>query len=523
MDPVADGSGIDLSAVDLEQIDRRGIAPEEIRRQWILLRDPPPPAPLDRPCTVGDGILALTPEAQDERIVLFESTAAAGRWSKMVPASGAASRMFRFLLHHMEEGQEPHPAVLAFCSRLQDFAFWCEVTEPARRRLESWQRRRAFGEMLRFLLLQEDGAGLGLGERPKGLLPFHHDFADGEPRTPVAEHLLEAAHLVRDPDGVCAVLFTVSPESLGAFEVHVEAIRGALEAAHGVRFRVEFSSQSPTTDTVALGSDGDLVRDEGGELLFRPGGHGALISNLEAMARQGADLVLIKNIDNVQPEGSIAQTLRWKKILGGTLADVQARTFALLERLHTEEPGEETAVVEEALLFLQETFGLDPARLDEIPPDRVSRRAFAIERLHRPLRVCGVVPNRGEPGGGPFWVRTAQGRSPQIIEGAQIDTADAQQRAILATATHFNPVDLACGVRDFRGEPFELASFVDPRAAFVAEKSYRGKKLRALERPGLWNGAMAHWNTVFLEVPAATFAPVKTALDLLRPEHQPPP
>jgi hypothetical protein len=522
MDPVADRPGIDLTAEDLEQIDRRGIAPEEIRRQWTLLRAPPPPAPLDRPCTVGDGILALTPEAQDERIALFEPTAAAGRWSKLVPASGAASRMFRFLLHHLEEGQEPDPAVLAFCSRLQDFAFWPTLANGAQQRLESWQRRRAFRELLRYLLLQEEGAaGLGLGERPKGLLPFHHDPAGGEPHTPVAEHLLEAAHLVRDQSGLCSVLFTVSPESLPAFEAHVEAVQAPLEATRGVRFRIRLSPQSPTTDTVALGSDGNLVRDEGGELLFRPGGHGALISNLEAMAREGADLVLIKNIDNVQPEGSTALTLRWKKILGGTLVEVQARAFALLERLHA--GGEGEAVVEEALLFLQETFGLDPARLDGLPTDPVSRRAFAIEQLHRPLRVCGVVPNRGEPGGGPFWVHTASGITPQIIEGAQIDTADARQRAILATATHFNPVDLACGVRDFRGEPFDLARFVDPRGAFVAEKSYRGKQLRALERPGLWNGAMAHWNTVFLEVPAATFTPVKTALDLLRPEHQPRP
>jgi hypothetical protein len=399
---------------------------------------------------------------------------------------------------------------------LQDFAFWNTLEEDHRRHLETCQRKREFGPLLGFLLLRQAGEGPALSDRPKGLIPFHHaPEPDGEPRTPVMEHLLEAVQLLGE-DALEAdparLSFTVSPDLVTAFREHIEAVRGSLAGIH-------LSPQSPATDTVALdadAADGSLMRRKDGHLLFRPGGHGALIENLHDLAQGGADLVLIKNIDNVQPEHRQGVTIRWKKILGGTLIGLQARIHGLLEEL---DRGE-SETVEEALTFLREDLQLDPTLLEALPNDDGERRVFVLDRLHRPLRVCGVVLNQGEPGGGPFWVRGADGAvTRQIVEGAQIDQTSETQRAILAAATHFNPVDLACAVRDHRDRPFDLHRYVDPQAAFVAEKSHEGRHLKALERPGLWNGAMAHWNTVFLEIPPETFTPVKTILDLLRPEH----
>jgi hypothetical protein len=304
-----------------------------------------------------------------------------------------------------------------------------------------------------------------LARTPKGLLPFH--AYPGAPRTPFEEHLHEAAGTVRDAAGLCRVHFTVSPEHRKAFEDKLAEIRPGVESATGARFSVSFSEQSPATDTIAGGADGGPFRTAAGGLLFRPGGHGALLKNLEDVARAGGDVVLVKNVDNVVPDARRGPTLLWKRLLTG-----------LLVRL-----------------------------------ERESRR-------DRPIRVCGVVRNEGEPGGGPFWVAGPRGETLQIVESAQVDLADPAQEAIWKTATHFNPVDLACSLRDAVGQPFDLARFVDENAVFIAEKTHEGRPLKALERPGLWNGAMALWETVFVEVPKETFAPVKTVLDLLRPEHR---
>ena len=284
-------------------------------------------------------------------------------------------------------------------------------------------------------------------------------------RTPFEEHLVEAAATVRDAAGVCRVHVTVPPEHHSAFEAVLERARPRLERETGARFEVRFSEQAPSTDTVAIDEAGRLFRDSEGRLLFRPGGHGALLKNL---AESGGDVVLVKNIDNVVPDDLRAPTLLWKRLLAGVLVRLE----------------------------------------------RASTRA-------RPLRVCGVVRNEGEPGGGPFWIDGPRGETRQIVESAQVDLANPAQAAIFRSATHFNPVDLACSLRDASGRPFDLPRFVDERAVFIAKKTHEGRTLFALERPGLWNGAMALWETVFVEVPKETFAPVKTVLDLLRPEHQP--
>jgi hypothetical protein len=417
-----------FSSEDRARIEAQGLTVEEVERQAALLRDPPPAAKLLRPCTAGDGVMRIDEREHAELLALAGEAAAAGRLSKFVPASGAASRMFDFL---RSEGSD-HPDVRRFHENASSFAF-------------------SAGDLQ------------ALAALPKGLLLFHR-YA-GAVRTPFEEHLVEAAATVRDATGVCRVHVTVPPGQRAAFEAVLEQARPRLERETGARFEVRFSEQAPSTDTVAIDERGRLFRDSEGRLLFRPGGHGALLKNL---AESGGDVVLVKNIDNVVPDDLRAPTLLWKRLLAGVLVRLE----------------------------------------------RASTRA-------RPLRVCGVVRNEGEPGGGPFWVQGPGGETRQIVESAEVDLANPAQAAIWSAATHFNPVDLACSLRDASGWPFDLPRFVNERAVFIAKKTHEGRTLFALERPGLWNGAMALWETVFVEVPKETFAPVKTALDLLRPEHQP--
>jgi hypothetical protein len=407
-----------LSDTDRGWIRARGLTAEEVERQAALLHDPPPAVTLARPCTLPDGVERIDASEHSELLALAGEAARAGRLSKFVPASGAASRMFA--------------DTRKFSEHRDAFPFRESVEE--------------------------------LSRAPKALIPFH--AYPGGARTAFVEHLFEAASTIRDASGLSLIHFTVSPEHRSAFEDKLREIRPRVERATGARFSVSFSEQSPSTDTVALDESGQLFRDAEGRILFRPGGHGALLKNLQ---ESGGDVVLVKNIDNVVPDHLRAPTILWKRLLAGFL----------------------------------------------VRRERTSPR-------DRPLRICGVVRNEGEPGGGPFWVAGPGGESRQIVESAQVNLADPGQAAIWNQATHFNPVDLACSIRDASGRPFDLARFVDERAVFVTKKTHEGRGLRALERPGLWNGAMAHWETVFVEVPKETFAPVKTILDLLRPEHRPP-
>ncbi len=414
-----------FSSDDRARIEARGLTAPEVERQAALLRDPPPAVRLVRPCTIADGVERIAETEYPELLALADGAARAGRLSKFVPASGAASRMFACLLAGAPETEETK----RFRESRSSFAFRASVEE--------------------------------LSRAPKALIPFHA-YPEGA-RTAFEEHLFEAARTVRDADGLCRVHFSVSPEHRTAFEDKLGEITPRVERATGARFSVSFSEQSPSTDTVALDASGHLFRDADGRILFRPGGHGALLKNLQ---ESGGDVVLVKNIDNVVPDERRAPTILWKRLLVGFLGRLE----------------------------------------------RASRR-------DRPTRVCGVVRNEGEPGGGPFWTAGPGGASRQIVESAQVNLADPAQAAIWGAATHFNPVDLVCSLRDAAGRPFELSRFVDERAVFVAKRTHDGRELRALERPGLWNGAMADWETVFVEVPKETFAPVKTVLDLLRPEH----
>jgi len=512
------------TAADLAELAARGIAPAEAERQLALLADPPERLHIERPCTVGDGIERIAPGRHEVLAAAHDRAALAGRWTRFVPASGAATRMFQSLLA-VRAGESPTRASLERAAAggspdaratletldgLERFAFHDALEAALARQGASIASCRAAGDVRTVLDTLLDAGGFELAACPKGLLAFHRD--GGTPRTAFEEQLREALVLGRDAGGRSRTHFTVSPEHEAGFTTLLERLRPALEGDAGLWLDNAFSCQKPSTDTVALGDDGEPFRIDG-RLLFRPAGHGALIENL---ADLGSDLVSIKNIDNVQPVSRRGPTLRWARVLGGRLLELESRLHAWLERL---DDTSDASAPAEAMRFVTETFGDAPGGEAGAGSDA---RAAARARLHRPLRVCGMVPNTGEPGGGPFWVRGRGGAlTRQIVESAEIDPGRPGQREVFERGTHFNPVFLVCALRDHRGAPYPLADSIDPDAVIVTRKSAGGRPLRALERPGLWNGAMARWLTVFVEVPAEVFTPVKTLNDLLRPEHQP--
>lgn len=504
---------------DRRDLAARGIDEREALRHLALMQRPPAFACLVRPCVPGDGIERPDPGALPSLLEAHARAAREGAVSVFVPASGAATRMFKDLLAALGAGGPLEPgavraaaarepwarAVADFVDALPRFAFHDALAAALAGRGDTLPELRARGPWRRLLETLLEPAGLDYATLPKGLLEFHRG-PDG-PRTAFAEHLAEAAALARDGGGRCRAHFTVSPEHRARFESLLARIGPALAGRAGVSFEVAFSEQHPDTDTLAGDPGGGPFRDAAGRLLFRPAGHGALLRNLE---ETGGDLVFVKNVDNVAAEPLRPETLVWSRALVGLAAELRERVAGLRERLADARDAE---AEEHTRAFVRERFGRD---------DAPAGRAALAGWLDRPLRVCGMVRNTGEPGGGPFWVRDARGRvTRQIVESAQVDARSAEQAAILARATHFNPVFFACALRDHAGRPHRLADYVDEGSVIVTRKSASGRELLALERPGLWNGAMADWLTVFVEVPLAVFNPVKTVLDLLRPEHQP--
>ena len=513
---------------DLADLKASGISPEEGCRQLEIFQRDSAFVTLKRPCRTGDGIVQLSQAQLESCLAAHEDAAERGRFMKFVPASGAATRMFQCLYQALARSRDDLRAALKsgsdgttadldgfanFIRERRRFPFyhlWCETCRrrlgrPLEALLESGDTHAALTTLL-------DGDGLGYGHLPKALIPFHR-HGDG-PRTALEEHLVEAAATVRDGRGGCQVHFTLGGDGEAGFRELAERVRGGYQDRLGCEFQLSYSLQQRATDTIAVDLDNRPLRDASGRLLLRPAGHGALLENLNRL--QG-DLVFIKNIDNVLPDHLKATTVLWKKALGGLLVEVQNQVHALARQLET---GTAEPLLTTARRFFDQWL-LPPPSPDfaDLPAPEQGRRLR--ERLLRPLRVCGVVANTGEPGGGPFWVRGGDGSlSLQIVEQAQVRRTDPEQAAIWRQATHFNPVDLVCAVRDVNGRCFDLHRFRDPEAVFITRKSSQGKELKALELPGLWNGAMAYWNTIFVEVPRITFNPVKTVNDLLRPEHQ---
>jgi hypothetical protein len=500
---------------------------DQVMAQVEMFRKGFPPLELARPCTVGDGIVVLDREQTAELIGIYEGAAAAGRSMKFVPASGAASRMFRMLAainNRLGPNDEDQPKALSTCEdpdheeflrfveNVEGFAFYDDLKAALGRDGYNTDRLLAEGRYKPILEYLLNAKGLAYAELPKGLITFHR-YGD-QTRTAFEEQLVEAEAYLRDRDGVIRAHFTIAQASRKAFEEHIRMIRTHSQPT-GADFSISLSAQEPSTDTIAVDAAKRPFRDRQGRLLFRPGGHGALLANLN---RLQADIVFIKNIDNVTVDHRREPTIRFKKALGGYLVRLQERIFGYVRKLRGR--NQDGALIEEVVEFMRKELSLNPPlhRPGGLEQDRIDD---LISCLNRPLRVCGMVRNEGEPGGGPFWVQGPDGRlTPQIVESSQVDWDSRRQRSVWESSTHFNPVDLVCGLRDYRGKPFDLNAFVDPDTGFVSTKSQDGKELLALELPGLWNGAMAHWNTVFVEVPLATFSPVKTVLDLLREEHQ---
>ena len=444
-----------FTSADLAQLEARGISLEKAEKQLQSFATGFPELDIVSAASVGNGVLNPTEEEIDNYVKAWQNYLDEGHTVlKFVPASGAASRMFKDLFEYLETGEKTK-FIEKFLGEKDRFAFGPQ--------LAGLDEQPAVAHLLK---------DMNYGNLPKGLLLFH-SYEDGA-RTPALEHLVEGA-MYAASKGEVNIHFTVSHEHLPLFQAHLAEYKAAYEEKLGVKFHISYSEQKPSTDTLAANPDGTPFRTADGKLLFRPGGHGALIENLN---EQDADIIFIKNIDNVVPDRLKGDTVRYKQLLAGVLVTEQKKVFDKLQ---------------------------DP-----------NLTAEEKAQLQRPLRVCGVVKNTGEPGGGPFLVREADGTiSCQILESSQISDP-----AIMQQATHFNPVDLVCATRDAEGKPYHLPDFVDEKTGFISHKSKDGKELLALELPGLWNGAMSRWNTIFVEVPVSTFNPVKTVNDLLREEHQ---
>jgi hypothetical protein len=502
---------------DIAQINEHGLSESKVKQQIKNFVQGFPPAELQRPATEGDGISKLTDQEINNFTEIYDKASTSKEIVKFVPASGAATRMFKnlFAFHAAYDGSDEaydkmiqnqgKGSAFEFFKHLEDFAFYEDLREEFKKSgiaLEEAHLKRQYKEILDYFLLDK---GLNYGSLPKGLLKFHKYGRQN--RTPVEEHIVEGAQYAVGDGRKVKIHFTVSPEHQAKFEEHVAAVVATYEKEHNVSVDISYSVQNPATDTIAVDLQNNPFRNDDGSLLFRPAGHGALLENLD---RIDADIVFIKNIDNVVPDRLKQETVTYKKVLAGILLDKQNRIFDFLEKMqNTVSPS----VLEEARSFVREELGYESEK--ELDQDEL----FHI--LNRPVRVCGMVKSEGDPGGGPFWIKEEQGNvSLQIVETAQIDLSKTEQKEVFGKATHFNPVDLVCGLRNYKGEAFDLMACRDDSTGFVTQKSKDGKDLKAQELPGLWNGSMAYWNTIFVEVPVITFNPVKTVNDLLFDEHQ---
>ena len=468
--------------------------------------------------SVGNGIIKLTEENLQNRISLYDKKTASGiKPLKFIPASGAASRMFKDLFEALEKCEKAddgnqvlseNKAAHQFLENKEKFAFYNDLQEAIRQNNEEENCKNWIGNLL-------NKKGLNYGELPKGLLKFHK--YNGFERTPFEEHLVEGAEYAKDKQGLVKLHFTVSPEHQKAFEKLLDDVKDKYEKELGVNINVTFSIQKPSTDTIAVDLENEPFWEDDGTLLFRPGGHGALIENLNDL---DADIIFIKNIDNVVPDHLKKTTVDYKKALAGVLLKYQEKLFMYQKELNEKHHvALDSAFLAEASNFLENTLNTKPES-NHYYTEKEDLYQYLREKMNRPLRVCGMVKNEGEPGGGPFWAKNPDGTfSLQIVESSQIDPKSVQQQKTMKDATHFNPVDLVCAIKNYKKEKYDLTNFTDPATGFLSKKSKDGKNLKAQELPGLWNGAMSNWNTLFVEVPVETFNPVKTVNDLLREQH----
>ena len=504
-----------LSQEDLKQIAEKGITEDQIKTQLEEFKTGFPFLKLEAAASIGRGILALDKDKCSEYKSAWKEYKETGkRIVKFVPASGAASRMFKDLFAFLDTSYSTPQTDFEkkFFDGIEKFAFHDALDETCVKNtgkgIKSLMAEGDYKAVVANLLKPE---GLNYGQLPKGLLLFHK-YADGA-RTPMEEHLVEGA-LYAASNGETCVHFTVSHEHMPLFKQMVADKANKYKEKFNVSYDISFSEQKPSTDTIAANPDNTPFRTDDGKLLFRPGGHGALIENLNEI---DADVIFIKNIDNVVPDRLKGDTVDYKQVIAGVLVTLQKKVFAYLNLLETGNYTHEQ--LEEIIRFVQQDLCCRKADIKHLEDAELV--IYLNEKLNRPIRVCGVVKNVGEPGGGPFLTYNQDGTvSLQILESSQIDKSNKEYMEMFANGTHFNPVDLVCAVKNHKGEPFDLPKYVDKSTGFISNKSKNGKELKALELPGLWNGAMSNWNTVFVEVPLATFNPVKTVNDLLREQHQ---
>lgn len=504
-----------LTQDDKKQLASKGISEAVIEKQLADFKQGFPFLKLKAAASVGHGIIVPTDAEQDAYIKAWNGyKSGEHRVVKFVPASGAASRMFKNMFAFLNADYDVPQTDFEkkFFDDIKKFAFVEELSKKCvanqGKDLNTLLSEKQYKPIVSNMLRAE---GLNYGQLPKGLLLFHK-YEDGA-RTPMEEHLVEAA-LYAAVDGEAYIHFTVSHEHKDLFKARVAEKAHIMEEQLGVRFHISFSEQKPSTDTVAANPDNTLFRDEDGSLLFRPGGHGALIENLNDIE---ADVVFIKNIDNVVPDRLKEPTVTYKQLIAGVLVTLQNKAFSYLDKLENGNYSHED--LEEIIHFLQRDLCCRKEDIKELEDAELV--IYLKNKLNRPMRVCGMVKNVGEPGGGPFLTYNPDNTiSLQILESSQIDKSNEQYQKMFNQGTHFNPVDLVCAIKDRNGKPFHLPDFVDKATGFISSKSKNGRELRALELPGLWNGAMSNWNTVFVEVPLATFNPVKTVNDLLREQHQ---
>ena len=514
-----------FSAEDLRQIRLKGLNPQIIGKQLERFRQGFPFITLDRPAVPGDGIIVFPENNMVEFVDYFEKNQPALQVIKFVPASGAASRMFRHLFEFRERFtpteecfnelffDKSFNSVYYFFQNIEKFAFFSDLKSCLDRDHLDYPGildRQELDLLIDYLL---NAKGLNYNSLPKALLKFHN-YPDG-PRIAAEEHLVEAINYACNNDRIASIHFTLSPEHIEKFLNKIEEVKRKYQEQFNINFKITWSVQKPSTDIIAVDENNEPFRNDDGTLLFRPGGHGALLENLNEL---DAGIIFIKNIDNVVPDHLKDQTFRYKKLLGGYLLWLRDRIYSFLRESDIRQ-------LNEAELDSMAYFTRDHCMIDLSPHfdtlDLREKQSFLTNLLNRPIRVCGMVRNEGEPGGGPFWVTDGTERPAlQIVESSQVNHENNHQENIFASATHFNPVDLVCCIKDHKGKHFNLGDYSNEATGFISQKSSEGRTLKAQELPGLWNGAMAHWLTLFIEVPISTFNPVKTINDLLREEHQ---
>ncbi len=499
-----------LSAKDIRQIKASGISPDGVEEQLAFYRRGSHYLKLHRPCAVKDGIVAIAPAQRKKLIDLYENQSGLYKIIKFVPASGAASRMFTDWFSASEKcGFGFRDLDRKFFRDLKQFPFFPLIAEN--KTGSQLLQKKDIKRLLKYILTDE---GLNYGNLPKALIPFHR-YPEGKLRNALEEHLLEAAGYITGTNGVSHLHFTLAPEHKQDITKYLKKVMAKHESVCRRKYKVTFSVQSVSTNTIAVDETNQPLRDAKGELIFRPGGHGTLLGNLNNL---DADFIFVRNIDNITPELLFEKNTPFRKMLGSLAMEIQKENFAFLCCLEAGEPG--SSEIDKIAAHCSQTLNIFfPEGFARQTKKRKVQTLFSL--LNRPLRICGMVKNDGEPGGGPFWVEEKDGtQTLQIVEGAHVDKRNPEQSAIWAQARYFNPVDMVCCIKDYQGDKFILDNYVNKNAYLITTKNEKGIHFKALEAPGLWNGGMAYWNTIFVELPLKVFNPVKTVYDLLRPEHR---